>query len=38
MRSAQAKFLHYSTERIAFYREKLKITLGFPNNNYKTKM
>lgn len=34
MRSSQAKFLHYSAEKIAFDREKLKVTQGFPNINY----
>lgn len=33
MRSTQVKFLYYSTEKIAFYREKLKITLVFSNKS-----
>lgn len=33
MRSTQVKFLYYSAEKIAFYREKLKIILVFSNKS-----
>lgn len=29
MRSTQAKFLHYSAEKITFHRERLKVMLDF---------